>query len=59
MTDCKTRYYHNFQVQSASSGLAVRRYYTPDMPKYIEVTDHTFVDEELCELIRMELGMNS
>lgn len=51
--DCKTRYYSNYFITSASDNDAQRRYYG-DIPRYIEVTDHYFVDHQLCKWITNE-----
>lgn len=45
--DCKTRYYSNYSVTAAGEPNAVRKYYN-GVPDYIEVTDHYFVERELC-----------
>lgn len=46
-------------MTNASNPEATRQYYASEVPKYVEVVDHLFVDAELCDLIKMEIGFNS
>ncbi|KAI0361374.1 hypothetical protein OH77DRAFT_1391431 [Trametes cingulata] len=41
---CKSRYYHNYYVHSNAS---TRTYYANDLPKFIQITQHYFVDREV------------
>jgi hypothetical protein len=55
--DCKTRYYHNYYVTSASLPIARRVFY--DMsPSVLEIADHFFVDTELCHWIEAEFAFS-
>lgn len=56
--DCKTRYYYNYKVTRASDINSKRQYYTTDIPEYIEVTDHMYVDKRFCEYVRLELSVS-
>lgn len=56
--DCKTRFYHNYKVSRASNANSVRMYYSSTIPEYIEIADHTYVDRQFCEWIRIELAIN-
>lgn len=43
----------------ASDQAAIREYYTPNVPEYIELSDHLFVNKEMCEWVRLEIALNS
>lgn len=58
MEGCKTRFFHNYKVEQASSPDATRQYYKTTVPVYIEVTDHVFVDSEFCEWVQSEFALN-
>lgn len=55
---CRTRFYNNFKVQNASQPDAVRIFYQAQLPQYIQVTDHLFVDKGFCTWVEMELADN-
>lgn len=57
-TDCNTRFYHNYKIQRASDPNACRQYYSQEIPNFIEVSDHTYVDTNFCDWLRMEIAIN-
>ncbi|KAJ7126410.1 hypothetical protein C8R43DRAFT_1134993 [Mycena crocata] len=48
---CHTRYYNNYFVRDAKEPTAKRQYYSDEIPKFIHVTETSFVDPELCAYI--------
>lgn len=42
---CKVRFYHNYYVADTN-----RYFYNSDVPSYIQLEDHTYIQSELCEL---------
>lgn len=58
-TGCHTRFYYNYSVKSASKPDAVRIYHQPSMQKYIEITDHVYVDQDFCNWVRSEIAINT
>lgn len=42
---CKTRHYPNYYVYEG-----VRQYYTPGLPKAIQIEDHAYIEPEACEV---------
>ncbi|KAF9538564.1 hypothetical protein CPC08DRAFT_824622 [Agrocybe pediades] len=43
--DCKIRYYHNYYTDDN-----IRIFYSPEIPRVVQIEDHAFVETELCEL---------
>jgi hypothetical protein len=56
---CKSRFYHNFKVKSASCPDSFREYYDTSVPQYIEITDHIYVDQGFCKWVRLEIAINA
>ncbi|KAJ7131748.1 hypothetical protein C8R43DRAFT_895691 [Mycena crocata] len=54
---CHTRYYNNYFVRDAKEPTAKRQYYSDEIPKFIHVTETSFVDPELCAYIRVQMAI--
>ena len=54
-TGCKTTYRPNYYVSNADADGAVRQYYD-GVPKYLEVTLHSYVEEKLVRLFRHQMA---
>ncbi|KAJ7116818.1 hypothetical protein C8R43DRAFT_902319 [Mycena crocata] len=54
---CRTRYYNNYFVCDAKEPTAKRQYYSEEIPKFIHVTETSFVDPELCTYIRVQMAI--
>ena len=57
VTGCNTTYRPNYSVCNADSQSSVREYYT-GVPKYLEVTQHSYVDVELINLFRHQMAFS-
>lgn len=54
LSECCTRYYHNYYISSSADPQAKRVYYTP-VPTALEVSDHFFVLLDFCKWIEAEI----
>ena len=54
---CKTTYRPNYSVVNANSKSSVREYYK-GVPKYVEVTQHSYVDTDLIYLFRHQMAFS-
>ncbi|PIL25547.1 hypothetical protein GSI_12385 [Ganoderma sinense ZZ0214-1] len=54
---CNTTYRPNYYVQNADSISSVRHYYE-EVPNFLEVTQHSYVEEELVQLFRHQMAFS-
>lgn len=47
---CQIRYYHNYYFHVLQQ---TRHFYVSQIPQFIEIGDHTFVESDLCELFTL------
>lgn len=54
---CNTTYRPNYSVTAAQSLTSVRQYHG-GMPDYLEVSEHTYVEQELVRLFRAQMAFS-
>ena len=54
---CNTTYRPNYYVSNTDSTTSVREYYK-GVPIYVEVTRHSYVEEELVQLFRHQMAFS-
>ena len=54
---CNTTYRPNYSVTNADGESSMREYYQ-GVPKYLEVTQHSYVDIELINLFRHQMAFS-
>ena len=48
LTGCKVRYYPNYYIINNS-----QQFYNSNVPRYIQIEDHAYVETDLCELFTL------
>ncbi|KAJ7708797.1 hypothetical protein B0H17DRAFT_916967, partial [Mycena rosella] len=54
---CSTRYYHNYSVQHAGRANPQRTYYNEAVPDILDVTEHAFVERQLCIFFETQMAV--
>jgi hypothetical protein len=52
---CHTRYYHDYSIQHAAQPNARRKYYG-QIPDYIHIAEHSFMERTLCVHFEMQMA---
>ena len=54
VSECNTRYYHNYSITRAGDADSVREYY-PGHHRYLQVHHSAFIEDELCEYFEQNM----
>ncbi|KAJ7858746.1 hypothetical protein B0H13DRAFT_2571333, partial [Mycena leptocephala] len=54
---CHIRYYNNYFVRDASQETAHREYYSQEVPKFIHLTESTYVEPALCQFFTFQMAL--